>query len=153
MDIERFFLLPNSTSFWIFVLFSIAIIQHRRLYELAVRKHQKDLRKYIDPLLLLKHIPYVQKERIQAAMRTSGRSGVTDKFLDELMYPQRDNDWPEDLIKALQRESQRVFADLLRKEYFDLREEAFHEGRCKEFKEYYAQQHPTPGSSLCQCML
>ena len=78
-------------------------------------------------------------------MRTRGRGEAVDKFLEELMYPQRDNDWPADLIKALQRESQRVYADMLQKEYFDLREEAFREGRCPEFKEYYAQKHSTPG--------
>ncbi|XP_072031471.1 uncharacterized protein [Amphiura filiformis] len=49
---------------------SQAIIQHRQLYEMAVRKHQKDLRKNINPLVLLKHIPYLHKGRIQAAMNT-----------------------------------------------------------------------------------
>ena len=113
-------------------------MQHKKLYTDAVRKHQKDLRKNIDPMGLLKHISYVQKDRIEAAMRTRGTGEAVDTFLGELMFPQRDNDWPKDFIDALESESQSLYAKMLQNEYADLLEKEFREGRSPELKEYYA---------------
>ena len=56
----------------------------------------------------------------------------------------------QDFIKALRKESQSVMADLLRKEYFDLRESEFKAGRCPELKNHLMQQHPTSGKVNCE---